>query len=215
LNKIIIFYPILLIIIFIGCSSTNNISTEKQTNQVNPIEAAEYYINKGNEYARRRDFNSAKINFLKATQLNPTDYKIWGLAGMAAKENSEFEEAIKYFQKTISLNPSEYMAFGNIGIINQRLKKYDAAISAFKRVLSLNSTDIEAAARLAEIYYENNDYLHCEEYMTRFEENLSKKNFNLLSDQTKKAIEHTQNKFVNYRSVIKEKSASNQPQSEQ
>jgi tetratricopeptide (TPR) repeat protein len=94
-----------------------------------------------------------------------------------------------------------------------KLKKYENAISAFKAVLSLNSTDLEAAARLAEIYYEMGDYVQCEQNMARFEENLSKKNISLLSDQTKKAIEKTVNAFVNYRAVIKGKTLSKQSES--
>ena len=186
--------------LIIGCSTLGNVSTND--GRTSAIEKAQHYVNLGKSLAQRRDFNNAKINFLKAAELDPSDYENWGLAGMAAKENSQFDEAIRYFQKAIEVKPSDYKAYGQIGLVSMKQRKYEAAISAFKAVLSLNRTDLEAAARLAEIYYDNGDYVLCEQNMARFEENLSKKNVSLLSDQTKKAIEKTLNAFVNYRVVI-------------
>ncbi len=203
-------YTAALFLVTIGCSTTGTVSTNDSHNRTNSVEKAQRYVDMGNEYAKRSEFYYAKRNFLNAAELDPGDYKNWALAGMAAKDNSDFDEAIGYFHKASELNPTDYKAYGQIGVINKRLKKYEDAVSAFKTVLTLNGTDLESAASLAEIYYEMSDYVQCEQYMARFEENLSKKNVSLLSDQTKKTIEKTLNAFANYRTVIKGKSSNDQ-----
>lgn len=173
------------------------------------MELAQLYVTRGNESATKRDFYTAKQYFIKAAKLNPGDYRIWGMAGSAAKSNADFAEAIEYFRKVIELNPDDYRAYGHIGNINAKLKKYDEAISAFEKALSLNDTDLGAASGLSDIYYEMGDFNKCEQYMKRFESILSEKNTNLLSTSTKDSVEKSLNRFANYRTVIKGKAINN------
>ena len=185
---------VIALLFLIGCATKNS----------DPVEDAQKYVNLGKKSAQTRNFAKAKKYFLMATEFDPTDYRNWGYAGMAARDNADFDEAIDYFEKVLKLRPHEIKAYGNMGVIYKKLKKYDKAIWAFNNVLKYDNKDMAAVTLLAEIHFDLKNYEECIIYINKFENILSEKNINFLPEKTKRKIENTQRQFSMYKKVIKE-----------
>ena len=192
---------VLFSLLILGCSSANS-KPENLVRSSDPIESSQQYVDMGKQLMSQREFYKAKLKFLKASELDPDNYKIWGLAGVAAKYNSEYDEAIRLFSKVLEMRPTDYRAYGNIGAINQRLKRYDEAEKAFLRVMELNDKDFMAPMHLADIYYETAEYDKCQTYIKKFETTVEIMNKGVLSDRAKRSIEQANMRFAHYRNVI-------------
>ena len=147
-----------------ACSTGKTISKDKLESS-DSIKSSQRFVDAGKHFMNKKEFSQAKLNFLKASELDPDNSEIWGLAGVAAKNNSEYDEAINLFSRAIEARPTDYRAYGNIGNIYHRLKKYDEAIKAFLKVIELNDKDYRAPMHLADIYYEIADYDKCRFYI--------------------------------------------------
>ncbi len=164
--------------------------------------SAQHYIDIGKQHLSDKKFPQAKYSFIKAIKSDPNNIDAYGFAGLAAKFNRDYEEAIAYFNKAAEIDPNDYRVYGDIGDISRKLKNYDLAINAYKKVLEINPNEFRALNRLAEIYYITQDYENCQAYLDRFEKAVATANPALLSEKTKQYIEKAKLKHFNYKTTI-------------
>ena len=156
----------------------------------------------GQKYMLQQDFVNAKKEFLLAAKHDPQNAEIWSWVGTAARENKEYDEAIKYLEKAIMLSPNNIKTYGHIGAIYKKLKKYDKAILYFEKVLTLDKNEIWAMTPLASIYWELKNIEKCKYYMDNFDVVTSSKNMDNISDAEKRKIKLIKKRFALYRAII-------------
>jgi Flp pilus assembly protein TadD len=165
-------------------------------------ERAQYHVSVGKRYMNGGYPANAKSEFLNAARLVPTNADFWGLAGTAARQSGDFDEALQYFMKVAELDPNDSRAYRDIGVVYKQLGKQNDAIASLEKARQLNPEEIGATAMLAEIYYELRDFKKCEYYMNEFDLVLTRTRVDLLSEKTKQAVESSKRKFANYRKTI-------------
>ena len=75
------------------------------------------FLNLGNTFAKKKDFNNALAAYSEAEKRNPEDYFLYFNRGIVLTQTGEYDEAIKAYQKSLQLNPTHYPVYRNIGII--------------------------------------------------------------------------------------------------
>ncbi len=193
-----IFLLTCLFLLAIGCTLTKNTSTSEK------IYSAQQYIDLGKQYMREKKFSAAKVSFIKASKLDSESIEAYGLAGIAAKYNRDYDEAIGYFNKVLELDPNEIKAYGSIGQISIRLKNYGESIKAFTKVVEINPNDFGALDGLIESYFRTSNFRYCQLYLNKFDEAVLKTDGNLLSEKTKQNIEKAKRRHSSYRKTMSE-----------
>ncbi|MBW1915530.1 MAG: tetratricopeptide repeat protein [Deltaproteobacteria bacterium] len=112
---------ILLMWIFIILFVTGCEEVQKQTLD------ADFYINQGNAYVGKGQYDQAISDFNKAIQINPRFAKAYYNRGVAYKRKGQYDQAISDYNKAIEINPRDALAYYNRGIACFYAKKYEKA----------------------------------------------------------------------------------------
>ncbi|RMH06285.1 MAG: tetratricopeptide repeat protein, partial [Aquificota bacterium] len=107
----------------------------KQEEQVK-TEAWQYFYDMGMSSFVVKNYSEAIANFYKATQVAPTEPKVWNMLGVAYMEVQEYEKAEQAFKRAMDINKDYTEAKLNMGILRYRQGRYEEAIRIFQEVLS-------------------------------------------------------------------------------
>ncbi|MFQ6007382.1 MAG: tetratricopeptide repeat protein, partial [Candidatus Zixiibacteriota bacterium] len=122
--------------------------------------AAKYQEEKNEKMAstwrQKRDeaFDSARVYFKNAFELNPDDVSAAEQFGVVSVLRGNCEEAIKGFRRVVELQPQQTDSWISLGDCYLTLKQFDDAIAAYEKVVKLNPRDIRVWEHLKDLYFE-------------------------------------------------------------
>ncbi len=103
---------------------------------------------------REEAFDSARVYFKRAFELNPDDAYAAEQYGVVSVLRGNCEEAIKGFSKAVELQPQQVESWISLGDCHLTLKQFDDAIAAYEKVIELNPSDIRVWEHLKDLYFE-------------------------------------------------------------
>jgi predicted O-linked N-acetylglucosamine transferase (SPINDLY family) len=108
-----------------------NSSNPSLVNQINEK------LNRGLLFHNSGQFNSAKILYLEALQLEPNYFETLQLLGALAAQSGEWIEAIDYLTTALKININNSSVYNNLGNVLQELHRYNEALSSYNKAIEL------------------------------------------------------------------------------
>lgn len=108
-------------------------------------------ILKGNEYAQKKHFDKAIVEYKKAYAAKPTDQKVNLLLALTYATLGELDEALKFTQAAIDIEPS-YSGYNNAGLIYANKGDYPKAAEAYKKALEYSPQSFKTWYHLGLVY---------------------------------------------------------------
>ena len=120
----------------------------RETRNVEGIDLAYIYINRGHAYMALRKYKEAFADFEQAIDVCHNENKSSAFASMASYfvQTGDFSMSVEYFKKALELNPQSAPLCMDLGNSLMKLGKTDEADTYFLRALSYNP-------EMAEVYY--------------------------------------------------------------
>ena len=123
-------------------------------------------------HQRLGDPQQAERNFKQAIKLNPEDSRALNNYGLFLCQENRIEEANSVFLKAAEnpFNSKPEIAITNAGTCAYSNGQYDEAKSYFRKALEKNPRVSPALIQLAELSYEQNEYVDARQYLQRYED---------------------------------------------
>jgi serine/threonine-protein kinase len=121
-------FVMILVIIFAGTNSQNNISSSEADQKDQAIKSQKKYVDEVNKYD-------------KAIELNPQDASAYFNRGFARYNLGDNQEAIQDYDEAIRLDPQYTNAYFNRGLSHYVLENHEAAIQDYNEAIRLNPKD--------------------------------------------------------------------------
>ncbi len=108
--------------------------------------------------------------YQRAVELNPLSPDIQNNYGQFLCKTSKWQEADLHFNKALEnpVYPTPYIPYTNAAICMMRQKKYTDAKNYLHKALNANSRFGPALYQMANIYYENKEYLKAHDYLEKY-----------------------------------------------
>ncbi len=116
------------------------------------------YVNRGNAFYDKNDFDTAIADYNQAISLDPNDAIAYNNRGLAYKQKREYDRALTDFDKAISLNSRYANAYINRGSTWHDKGDLDRAITDYSSGLQYNPKDALAYRNRARAYVRKEDY---------------------------------------------------------
>lgn len=156
-------------------------NSEKENVELAKVNIRNAISNRGVKAYNTKDYKTALASFNQLIALNPQDTAMYMNAGVVAKMDGNFPEAVKHFKKMTEFNGPDaknyHIELVNISLTN--LKDTTAALAAVKDALAKYPDDPDFVGYETDIYINRGD-------ITKSQEALKK----LLAKDDKKAIYH-------------------------
>ncbi len=123
-------------------------------------------------YDRLNEPGKAEEHFKRAIELNPSDSAAQTNYGAFLCEHGRIDEGEKYFLKAVEnpLYKNPAMAYTNAGMCKLRADDPSGAEAYFRAALRADPRFPVALVNMAELSFDNNQYLSARAYMQRYEE---------------------------------------------
>lgn len=109
--------------------------------------------NLGSNYANRKNFDLAIIQFKKIVELNPKNDNAYRQLALAHQDQGNFDLAEEYAKKLISLNTSFPTSYNLLGSIYQKQGKFDLAEEQYQKAVEVSDKkDATAYYNLGSLY---------------------------------------------------------------
>ena len=149
------------------------IAAIKKTFDIEPYHGAYLHNELGILYSLKKDYRSAEVNFLRATQIAP-DWGIpWSNLILVYTNTNHFEKAIIAADTARSLQPALQTIYLNEGILYQRKDSLLKAKELFLKSIKINNRHYLPFERLGYLYLNTADYEFANEYFSMAEERKS------------------------------------------
>jgi len=102
------------------------------------------YIERGNTWSEKGEFDRAIEAFDEAIRLDPQDPWAYSFRGIAWGQKGEYDRAIDDFNEAIRLDPNYASAYNNRGIAWGQKGEYDRAIDDFSQAIRLDPQEPSA-----------------------------------------------------------------------
>ena len=112
------------------------------------------FINRGDAYLGKGDFDPALADFNKAIELNPNDADAYIIRGDAYLGKGDFDPALADFNKAIELNPNDADAYIYRGNSYLKQSNSELALVDFSKAIELNPNDAEVYLIRGDAYLE-------------------------------------------------------------
>ncbi len=129
----------------------------EELTEVNPI--ANRFIEIGDEYRDRGDFESALESYQQALGADPRNLRANLNLAQTYLQNAKYQEAIEAFQKALNVDPEDIAAqtglcdaYLALGHQERREGNQQGAVDYYQKVLTFNESHADARQGLAEIY---------------------------------------------------------------
>jgi tetratricopeptide (TPR) repeat protein len=100
--------------------------------------AYQQFFQQGKNYYDGGLYPEAIPLFLKALDIDNTDWELHYYLGKTYQELAIYDSAIDCYKKAIGLNPQEYLPYFSLGYVYNKVELYNEAIDAYKKAISLN-----------------------------------------------------------------------------
>ena len=151
--------------------------------------APSIWYNLGNYYFRMDSLEQAEICFSKSLELNPEYPESNSFLGSIFwMKDSNYTKAKMYYDKEIEINPKNEETYYNAGKLSFLNENYEEAAKYLNQLIVLNPYDLEARARLIQVYETMGDL--------KGAINLTKESLNFVKEQNKekKIVDYFQRK---------------------
>ncbi len=125
--------------------------------KLNP-EDQDYRITLGAAYLQAKEWEQARLQFVKATALKPEKADGWNNLGVALFQLKNYAESRQAFEKSIALDPKFQAAWLGIGGARLYLGDSGGGEEAFKKAIELEPTDPRAWANLVTLYVQTKQW---------------------------------------------------------
>ena len=112
------------------------------------------FINRGDAYLGKGDFDPALADFNKVIELNPNDPDAYIIRGDAYLGKGDFDPALADFNKAIELNPNDADAYIYRGNAYLEQSNSEFALADFNKAIELNPNDADAYIIRGDAYLE-------------------------------------------------------------
>ena len=180
---------------------------------------AKVYVNRGNAYANKDNFNQAFADYSKAIEIEPSEAQAHTNRGSLYPGYGNREQALADYNKAIDLRPNAAEAYLNRGSFYFEEGKVDQAIVDYNKGIAINPNLVEAYENRAIAYQKKGDFDqaisdyskviemepdHVQAYSSRAFLNFVKSNFDqALSDYSQAIkIEPDRAELYNNRAVV-------------
>ncbi|NMG20321.1 tetratricopeptide repeat protein [Brasilonema bromeliae] len=99
----------------------------------------EVFYRRGEEKARKGDYEGAIVDFNEFLRLNPNGFKAYYNRGLARQKLGDYEGAIIDFDKYLRFNPNDVEARQNRGLLRFELGDYKGAIADYSSAMNPHS----------------------------------------------------------------------------
>lgn len=115
------------------------------------MDAIDYY-NRGNDFRKKGQYDSAIEDYNKAIQLDPNLAQAYGNRGLAHGRKGEYDRSIEDCSKAIALNPDDpSAAYINRSLAYSCKGEYDRAIEDCNKAIALDPNNALAHDLLSEL----------------------------------------------------------------
>lgn len=123
-------------------------------------------------HQRLGDPDQAEKNFKQAIKLNPEDSRSLNNYGLFLCQQKQIEQANTVFLQAAEnpFNNKPEIAITNAGTCAYSNGQYDEARNYFRKALEKNPKVSPALIQLAELSYDQNDYIDARQYLQRYED---------------------------------------------
>lgn len=95
------------------------------------------YINRGNAYMMRREYDMAIKDYTTAIELQPGDWEAYNNRGIAFGMKQHHDRSIEDLSMAVQLNPRDFKTYINRGNAYRMINHYDRAIKDYKKAIEL------------------------------------------------------------------------------
>ncbi len=99
------------------------------------------FLNLGNTFAKKGDFNNALAAYNEAEKRNSNDYYLHFNKGIVFTQIGNYDKALESYHQSLKLNPEYVSIFRNIGIIYYVSKNYVEATKYFNKFLLVSDDE--------------------------------------------------------------------------
>jgi tetratricopeptide (TPR) repeat protein len=135
---------IIIIPILLSCASTQQKQSEPRD--------AQFYLNRGDAYGQKGQYDQAISDFNKALEINPRYAKAYNNRGIAYEMKGQYDQAISDYNKALKIDPETAETYYNRGNAHYKKGQYDRAISDFNKALEMNPRYAEAYINRGTVY---------------------------------------------------------------
>jgi tetratricopeptide (TPR) repeat protein len=104
--------------------------------------------NLGDALLKQAKPEAARVEFVKALQINPEDARACYNLGRVDDGEGNLTRAVAEFQKAIELNPGYFQAYNNFGVTLLKLGRVQEAMGVLQQALAINPVFVEAMNNL-------------------------------------------------------------------
>ncbi|MEJ5339316.1 MAG: tetratricopeptide repeat protein [Aquificaceae bacterium] len=121
-----VFLLLMFIFSLFSCAARQEESTKGQW---------QYFYDLGMSSYIAKNYSEAIANFFRASQLAPTESKVWNALGLAYMEVQEYQKAENAFLRALQVDKTYTEARLNLGVLYYRQKDYERALKALREVI--------------------------------------------------------------------------------
>ena len=125
--------------------------------RLNPKDAV-VYLNRGDAYCERGDYDKAIVDYDEAIRLDPENTTAYGSRSFVYYERGDYDKAIADCDKAIQLDPENATAYNNRGNAYQQKDECDKAIVDYDKAIELDPEDTTAYSNRGNAYRQKGDY---------------------------------------------------------
>ncbi len=116
------------------------------------------YYDVAEQYYNSREFDSAYVNYEKASKVDEADDKPFVGMGNVAFELNRLDSALVSYDQALQINSDNAEIQFKKGLILYYQKKYDQAAQTLTSLFEKNPTYFDALQKLGDIYYDQKQY---------------------------------------------------------
>lgn len=104
------------------------------------------------------DFEKAKAEFTKVTELSPNEKGIHLPLGLYYLDREEYDEAKLEFEKEIEIDPNQFIAYHSLGRVYAQRNNYKEAEKYFLKTIEISPDYVLAHQDLVVLYFVQNKH---------------------------------------------------------
>jgi len=135
-------------------NSKNNSGTQKSTSS----STAQDFINSGNTYYDKGDYDRAIVDYTQAIKLDPNYNDAYYNRGNAYFDKGDYNRAIVDYTQVIKLDPNNDDAYYNRGNTYYNKRDYNRAIADYTQAININPNYAKAYHNRGLVYKNKSDY---------------------------------------------------------
>jgi tetratricopeptide (TPR) repeat protein len=124
---------------------------------VGSIQDAREFAKSGMEKYLKRDFAGAIEDFSRAIEMDPKEWRVYGLRAKARKDVGDLDGAILDYTRVMDLNPSLAVAYAGRASARQLKRDLDGAIEDYTEALRRAPKDADLYVKRAAVKLESSD----------------------------------------------------------